>query len=142
MDYVFYENLPETTKANSFIGEGGWTHLEDGWVSYSQAETTLLYNFIYAKKHNFIYDELCCRREKPLTADFQLSKPVVLLANRHFAEYRAWVEGIFRVINSNAAQINPRDLIAFFSSLVSSIDRVWELDDGELQTICDGIRTT
>lgn len=141
MGRVFYGNLPGITEAGSFTGEGGWTRLEDGWVSYNQAEAALLYNLIYAKRHTFIYDELRGRREKPLTADFRVSKPVVLLANRRFAGYRAWVEEIFGVINGGAEQINPRDLIAFFSSLVSGIGRLWELDDGELQAIREEIET-
>ncbi|MDR1419428.1 MAG: response regulator [Treponema sp.] len=141
MSGVFRGNLPEMTEAASFTGEGGWTRFEDGWLSYNQAETALLYNLVYAKQHTFIYDELCGRREKPLAADFRSVKPVVLLANRRFAGYRAWVEEIFGIINGGAEQINPRDLIAFFSSLVSGIGRVWELEDGELRVIRDEIET-
>jgi two-component system response regulator YesN len=142
-DRIFLENIPESDEKNSFIGLGGSVRLEDAWISFGQAETALMYSLIYSKQRIFIYGDLCSRRERSLDvlADFHLSKPVVFLVNHFFGKYKAWVDGIFNSINSNAEKINPKDLIDFFTALVSSIGRIWELEDGELQIFRRGIET-
>jgi YesN/AraC family two-component response regulator len=112
------------------IGVGSVLLFADAWQSYQQAEDSLMYRLFFPQQEIFFYTEMLNRKEKSIDNfdGFNLSKPVTLLVNRHFARYKNWVNTIFEMTKANLNSINPKEWKSFFAALVSQVGQVWKLD--------------
>jgi two-component system response regulator YesN len=137
---VFLGNTQETEQ-NFYFGVGNVVPFTDGWQSYQQAEAVLKYALLFPKQYEYFYDYMFKRKEKPLDsfAEFNLSKPIALLVNHHFARYITWINNIFELINTNNNLINPIEIKDFFAKLVSSISQIWKINKDEFRELHDKI---
>ncbi|MDR1899591.1 MAG: response regulator [Treponema sp.] len=121
------------------VGEGEWVRTEEAWVSGRQSFQALQYALLYPDRRLFRYGELAGRKEKPLDAfeEFHLTLPVVLLANRRYVKYKNRIDMIFKRLEESAEEINPEELLNFFTTLVHTVGHLWNMDRLECHKFCD-----